>query len=97
MSITVPGVPTDAETTLVVTANTTCVPSTLLGPTGQPWGVLVEVLNGSINYTLHDVNATPDQDDFVLNTGDQLFTPHPTKLRMIRRGADTCVKMQAFA
>ena len=96
MSITVPGAPTNAETTLSVTANVTCVPTTLLGPTGEPWGVLWEVLGGPVYYTLHDVNATPDQGDFVGNTGDQFFTKPATRLRLIRASTDTCVKMQAF-
>ena len=42
---------TNAETTLTVTTDTACVPSALLGPSSDRWGVIAEVLSNSIFYT----------------------------------------------
>ena len=97
MDLTVYGHPTNAEATLVVTADTACVPAALLGPAGEPWGVLAEVLSGGVYYTVDSVNATPDQNDFVLTVGDQLFLKPANRLRMRRTSTDSCVKLQAFA
>lgn len=92
MSITVPGTITGVEATIIVTGNVGCVPNSLL-TAGN--GVLWEVLSGGVNYTLGDATKTPDQDDFVGNVGDQFYTEPANGLRLIHRGADSCVKMQA--
>lgn len=93
MITTAYGTPTNVETTVTVTANVTCVPSTLL-TAGE--AVLVEVLSGSVLYTIHDSGATPDHNDYVLTTGDQMLLKPAGWLRMRRNGDDACVKMQAF-
>src|SRR5688572_21401314 len=87
-------VPTNAETTLVVTADTACVPSSI---TTVSDGVLAEVLSGAITYTIHDAQATPDDGDFVATIGDQVFVAPANRLRMARQSADSCVKLQGYA
>lgn len=88
---------TDCATTVTVTANTTCVPTALLGPTGQPWGVMAEVLSNAILYTVHSPDATPDHDAHRASAGDVFYVKPATKLRMRRDGTDACVRLQAFS
>ena len=89
------GVPTSSEETLTVSSTTSTVTADLAGA-GNIHGVLVQVLTGSIYYSLHGA-GTPDSGDFYAAQYDFIAISPANKLRMLRAtGTDATVKVQAF-
>ena len=94
--IEVPGYLTDEEETITVSSTALGPTNDTFGGTCNPGGVFVMVLSNSIYLSLHGPTATPDADDFVAYTGDVFAVWPASKLRMIRNGSDSCVKLQGF-
>ena len=84
---------TSCTTTLIITADTGCVPALLLTAGSA---VLVEVVSGGILYTQHDKSATPSKNSQLLNVGDQVVVDPAVNLRMIRASTDSCVFLLAL-
>lgn len=65
--------------------------------TGSPTGALVEVLTGTINYTLHAADATPGATTHTLEAGGLLELHAPHLFRVVRNGgSDATVRVTCF-